>query len=29
VSNHPSKPYVEVKQPASELYSTIDAMMKN
>jgi protein-disulfide isomerase len=29
VSNHQSKPYVEVKQPASELYSTIDAMMKN
>ncbi len=29
VSNHPKNPYVEVKQPASELYSTIDAMMKN
>jgi protein-disulfide isomerase len=29
VSSRPSKPYVEVKQPASELYSTIDAMMKN
>lgn len=29
VSTHPKNPYVEVKQPASELYSTIDAMMKN
>jgi protein-disulfide isomerase len=29
VSNHSSKPYVEVKEPASQLYSTIDAMMKN
>lgn len=29
VSNHQRNPYVEVKQPASELYSTIDAMMKN
>jgi len=28
-SRNPNKPYVEVKQPASELYSTIDAMMKN
>jgi protein-disulfide isomerase len=28
-SRNPSRPYVEVKQPASELYSTIDAMMKN
>ncbi|HTW56968.1 MAG TPA: thioredoxin domain-containing protein [Terriglobales bacterium] len=29
VSNrNPSRPYVEVKEPASQLYSTIDAVMK-
>jgi len=28
-SRNPNKPYVEVKEPTSELYSTIDAMMKN
>ena len=28
-SRNPSKPYVEVQEPASQLYSTIDAMMKN
>jgi len=27
-SRNPSKPYVEVKEPASQLYSTIDAVMK-
>jgi len=27
-SKNPSRPYVEVKEPASQLYSTIDAMMK-
>jgi protein-disulfide isomerase len=28
-SRNPSKPYIEVKEPTTELYSTIDAMMKN
>jgi protein-disulfide isomerase len=27
-SRNPSRPYVEVKEPASQLYSTIDAIMK-
>ncbi len=27
-SRDPSRPYVEVKEPASQLYSTIDAVMK-
>jgi protein-disulfide isomerase len=27
-SRNPSRPYIEVKDPPSELYSTIDAMMK-
>jgi len=27
-SRNSSKPYIEVKEPASQLYSTIDAMMK-
>jgi len=29
VRRNPNKPYVEVKEPTTELYSTIDAMMKN
>jgi len=28
-SRNPSKPYVEVKEPASQLYATIDAVMKD
>jgi protein-disulfide isomerase len=28
-SRNPKKPYVEVTEPATELYSTIDAVMKN
>jgi protein-disulfide isomerase len=28
-SRNPSKPYMEVKTPASDLYATIDTMMKN
>ena len=27
-SKNPSRPYLEVKEPASQLYTTIDAMMK-
>jgi hypothetical protein len=27
-SRNPNRPYVEVKEPASQLYSTIDAVMK-
>ncbi len=28
-SRNPNRPYVEVKEPSSQLYSTIDAMMKD
>lgn len=28
-SRHPNKPYVEVLQPSSQLYATIDAVMKD
>ncbi|MGO9085654.1 MAG: DsbA family protein [Candidatus Sulfotelmatobacter sp.] len=28
-SRHPARPYIEVKEPSSQLYSTIDAMMKD
>lgn len=28
-SRNPARPYVEVKEPNSQLYATIDAMMKN
>ncbi len=28
-SRNPARPYVEVKEPSSQLYATIDAMMKN
>ena len=28
-SRNPARPYVEVKEPGSQLYATIDAMMKN
>jgi hypothetical protein len=27
-TRNPSRPYVEVKEPASQLYATIDAVMK-
>jgi hypothetical protein len=28
-SRNAAKPYIEVKEPGSQLYATIDAMMKN
>jgi hypothetical protein len=28
-SKNPNRPYVEVKEPANQLYATIDAVMKN